>query len=35
MIPIEEKFEIDTINLFKNNEIAHGLKKVNLKIYYL
>ena len=34
-IPLEETIEICTNNLFKNNNIAHGVKKVNLKIFYL
>ena len=35
-IPLEETIEICTNNLFKNEDIVHGLKKkVNLKIFYL
>ena len=34
-IPLEQIIEICTNNLFKSNGIAHGLKKVNLKIFYL
>ena len=34
-IPLEETIEICTNNLFKNSNIAHGVKKVNLKIFYL
>ena len=34
-ILLKETIEICTSNLFKNNDIVHGVKKVNLKIFYL
>ena len=34
-IPLEETMEMCTNNFFKNNDIVHVLKKMNLKIPYL
>ena len=31
---LEETIEVCTKNLFKSRGIVHGLKKVNLKIFY-
>ena len=33
-IPLEETIEICTKKLFKNSDFVHGLKKMNLKIFY-
>ena len=34
-ILLEETIEICTSNLFKSNNIVHGVNKMNLKIFYL